>query len=91
MYGQMLLVSATANDQAERRMNTFSVLGWDFMVDQGLNVWLIECNRGPDLSASTSITEKYTNGLFKDLATMFTDYDYKDVNTNDKLTNIGYL
>jgi len=54
-------------------MNTFSVLGWDFMIDTELNVYLIECNRGPDLSASTSITEKYTAMMFKDLATMFCD------------------
>lgn len=70
-------------------MNTFSVLGWDFMVDENLKVWMIECNRGPDLSASTSITEKQTGMMQKDLATMFCDYDYKDVNTNDKLTHIG--
>jgi len=27
--------------------------------------------------------------MYKDLATMFCDYEYKDVNQNDKLTHIG--
>lgn len=70
-------------------MNTFTVLGWDFMIDDAMNVYLIECNRGPDLSASTPITEKYTTMMFKDLATLFADYDYKNVNYNDKLNYVG--
>lgn len=54
-------------------MNTFSVLGWDFMVDTNLNVYLIECNREPDLTPSTSVTKQYTQNMFDDLTTMFCD------------------
>lgn len=73
MYGQMMVATTAGNDYTERVMNTFTMLGWDFMVDEGMNVWLIECNRGPDLSASTPITAKYTTHMFKDLATLFAD------------------
>jgi len=54
-------------------MNTFTTLGWDFMVDENMHCYLIECNRGPDLSASTPITAKYTTMMFNDLASLFAD------------------
>jgi len=37
-------------DQFSQRQNSFETLGYDFMLDNDLNVWLIECNRSPDLS-----------------------------------------
>jgi len=50
------------------------VLGWDLMVDQDMRVWLIECNKCPDLTPSTSITKSLTERMFVDLAKMFCDY-----------------
>jgi len=68
-------VAFVARDNMEPRANTFQILGWDFMVDENLRVWLIETNRSPDLSPSTSVTRNLTNQLWKDVAQMFCDYD----------------
>jgi len=40
---------------------------------------------------STSITKQLTEELFKDIAKIFCDHDYKDVNFNDELKDIGHL
>mmetsp|Transcript_9653 Transcript_9653/g.8474 ORF Transcript_9653/g.8474 Transcript_9653/m.8474 type:complete len:100 (+) Transcript_9653:2027-2326(+) len=66
-------VSFAASTSMESRPNTFQILGWDFMIDDSLKVWLIETNRSPDLSPSTSITKKLTEQLWVDLAKMFCD------------------
>jgi len=87
----MNIVTLAGKDSMQSRANTFQVLGWDFMVDHDLRVWLIECNRSPDLMPTTSITKQLTEELFSDIAKMFCDYDYKDVNFNDELKDIGNL
>lgn len=71
IYSIISLTTACGNDYIERRMNSFIVLGWDLMVDIDMRVWLIECNRSPDLTASTSITKDLTERMFVDLAKMF--------------------
>ena len=57
----------------ERRPHTSMILGWDFMVDTQLNVRLLECNKGPDLSASTSVTKRLRESMLAYLASMFDD------------------
>ena len=39
------------------------MLGYDLMIDDNLNVWLIEINSSPDMSFSTPITEKLVKEL----------------------------
>mmetsp|Transcript_66581 Transcript_66581/g.56561 ORF Transcript_66581/g.56561 Transcript_66581/m.56561 type:complete len:80 (+) Transcript_66581:485-724(+) len=68
-------VTLAGKDSMQSRANTFQVLGWDFMIDHDLRVWLIECNRSPDLMPTTSITKELTEELFKDIAKMFCDYE----------------
>jgi len=59
------------------------------MIDDELRVWLLECNRSPDLMPTTSITRHLTNKMFTDLASLIGDYDYRELNFNDNITNIG--
>lgn len=66
-------VAFVSKDNMEPRANTFQILGWDFMVDESLRVWLIETNRSPDLMPTTSVTKKLTTELWKDVAQMFCD------------------
>ena len=65
------------------------ILGWDIMVDNNCNAWLIECNKGPDLSASTPVTKELRECMLLDLAKMFDDYSFKELNHNDELDWIG--
>ena len=60
------------------------ILGWDIMVDNNCNAWLIECNKGPDLSASTPVTKELRECMLLDLAKMFDDYSFKELNHNDE-------
>ena len=36
-------------DMVDNRKNSFEFYGYDFMVDQDLNVWLIEVNSSPSM------------------------------------------
>lgn len=58
----------------ERRKFSFEILGWDFMVDKNYQVYLIECNKSPDLNPTTHVTDQLTKMMFKDLTSMMTDY-----------------
>eukprot|EP00801_Mesodinium_rubrum_P005211 Mrub_05214.p1 GENE.Mrub_05214~~Mrub_05214.p1 ORF type:complete len:383 (+),score=98.51 Mrub_05214:1-1149(+) len=83
------LVTILGNEYTERRMGSFAFLGWDLMLDSDLNVWLLEVNRNPDLSESTSITKQLTRQMFADMAHMYCDYTLKELNYDDKIKNVG--
>ena len=38
-----------------KRKGTFEILGYDFMVDYDMSVWLIECNSNPCFEESSKI------------------------------------
>ena len=40
-----------------KRKGTFEILGYDFMVDYDMSVWLIECNTNPCFDESSKILE----------------------------------
>ena len=45
------------------RENSHTLLGYDLMLDEALNVWLIEINSSPAMDFSTPITEKLVKEL----------------------------
>lgn len=69
----IVLSLKAAKDHMERRKFSFEVLGWDFMIDKNHQVYLIECNKSPDLNPTTSVTNYLTKKMFKDLASMMSD------------------
>jgi len=42
-------------DVVDNRKNSFEFLGYDFMVDEDLKVWLIEVNSSPSMDHSTVV------------------------------------
>jgi len=57
----------------EHREYSFEFLGWDLMVDEKLNVWLLECQRMPSIDSETKVISYLSNKMFVDLAALFLD------------------
>ena len=55
------------------RDGSFMVLGFDFMVDEQFNVWLIEANTSPSNELSTPVTTKVIEEFQRDQAKLFLD------------------
>ena len=74
-----------ARHEMKQRPNSFELFGYDVMIDENLNVYLIEVNLSPALDYSTKITEKLVKLMLEDLIQVV--IDNKDV--NDKMNSIG--
>lgn len=56
------------------RPRSFEIYGYDFMVDERLNPWLIEINASPDFSYSTPVTEVLVKEASEDAMKVVVDY-----------------
>ena len=56
------------------RKNTFELFGYDFMIDESFNVWLIEVNSSPNMDHSTKVTERMVKKGLKDLGKLVHEY-----------------
>jgi len=63
-----------AQDMLENRKNSCENYGYDFMLDADCNVWLLEVNASPDMSASTDVTERLTYSVLQDMMKVVIDY-----------------
>lgn len=50
------------------------MFGYDFMIDENYNVWLIEVNSSPAMDYSTTLTERLVKQGLNDLAKVIVDY-----------------
>ena len=70
-----------AHHEIKQRENSHELYGYDFMIDEDLNVYLIEVNASPALDYSTKITKDAVKDMVKDLIKLVIDYnngrDYK--------------
>ena len=57
------------------RKNTYEVFGFDIMVDELLNVYLIEINLSPDWTHSTKVTEKLVKIASEDMIRIAIDME----------------
>lgn len=58
----------------DNRKNSFEFLGYDFMIDEDLKVWLIEVNASPSMDKSTPVTERLVRLVLDDLPKVILDY-----------------
>ena len=45
----------SCNDQVDEKPNSIEMFGYDFMVDEQFNVWILEINKSPTFESSTVI------------------------------------
>lgn len=54
-------------ESLQSRPNSHELFGYDFVVDENLNVWLIEVNCSPSLEHSTPVTARMCSEMMEDL------------------------
>merc|ERR1719498_1799313 len=62
-------------DAVMQRNSAFELFGYDFMVCDKLDVWLIEVNSSPDLSYSTSTTRTLVKSMLEDMVSVLVDVE----------------
>ena len=79
-----------AHQEIKQRFNSHELYGYDFMIDEDFNVYLIEVNASPALDYSTKITERAVKDMVKDLIKIVIDNNNArdcKVNVNGELIN----
>jgi hypothetical protein len=61
-----------------KRKGTFTILGYDFMVDYDMTVWLIECNTNPCFDESSNILKTLLPRMLDDGLKLSVDKDFPD-------------
>ena len=64
-----------AKHKMVNRKNTYEVFGFDIMIDELLNVYLIEINLSPDWTHSTKVTEKLVKIASEDMIRIAIDME----------------
>ncbi len=62
-----------ASEMIEHRKNSWELYGFDFMVDDEYNAWLIEINSSPACDYSTKVTERYVQKALVELLAVVLD------------------
>ena len=57
------------------RDNSHELFGYDFMIDEDKNVYLIEVNASPNLDYKTNIMKEAVQKMVKDLIELIVDYN----------------
>lgn len=93
------IVQASLNcvqDMIESRPHSFELYGFDFMLDEELNPWLIEINSSPSMEYSTPVTKELTKRALTELVACVLDVKFaptksipKKLSKRKKLSRIG--
>ena len=75
----------SAKHKIMKRKNAYEILGFDIMIDDLLNVYLIEINLSPDWTYSTKVTEKLIKIASEDIIKIIIDKDQDENNNRFKL------
>lgn len=62
----------------QRRRNCFELFGYDFIIDEDFNSWLIEVNTNPCIEESSSILKKLIPRMIDDMMKLSVDAMFND-------------
>ena len=79
-------VLKSVEDMVFLRKKSMELYGFDFMIDENLNPWIIEINSSPAMDYSTAITEKLVKMVMEDVVRVTLDYAQSK---NKKQANTG--
>lgn len=65
----------SVQDTFEYKKGCFELYGFDIMIDDEFNVWLIEVNSSPAMDYSTHVTEKLVKQCLEDCCKVIIDYE----------------
>jgi hypothetical protein len=65
----------SVQDTFEYKKGCFELYGFDVMVDEEFNVWLIEVNSSPAMDYSTQVTEVLVKKCLEDTVKVMVDYE----------------
>jgi len=65
---------SSVQDTFEYKRGCFEIYGFDIMIDEDFNAWLIEVNSSPAMDYSTHITEKLVKMVLEDTCKVLIDY-----------------
>lgn len=68
-----------------KRGQQFELFGYDIMVDEDLNCWLIEVNSSPAMDYSTPVTERLVKMVLEDTMKVVVDYHYASTKKKPKI------
>ena len=63
-------------NQSFQNSNFFELFGYDFMIDEDFNVWLIECNTNPSLAESAKYLEQLIPRMIEDMIKLTVDEEF---------------
>jgi hypothetical protein len=61
-----------------RRRNCFELFGYDFIIDEDFNTWLIEVNTNPCIEESSSVLKKLIPRMIDDMMKLSVDQFFAD-------------
>lgn len=79
-------VSSISASAVKYRSTTFEILGFDFLIDQDMNPWILEVNHAPNLEPHTPLETDLKRGMIRD-ALQLVDISRKEVPSTHELSH----
>jgi tubulin monoglycylase TTLL3/8 len=79
----------SVQDMVQNRNRSCELYGYDFMIDEKLDVWLIEVNSSPAMDYSTPVTERLVKEVLPDTIKVLADYEYTGGKKKPKNVDLG--
>lgn len=79
-------ISSVSSSLVKFRGTTFEILGFDFLIDQDMNPWILEVNHGPNLEPHTELETDLKRAMLRD-ALQLVDLNRNYVSSIGALSN----